>query len=189
MIIPPRERRPTESFEVEFCQLLKNYVPKAQQPKKVKKPKAKKAKATGAAKKVLVTGPKKGAKKGLVPQKAVSSKSLAALSVDQRVALARSAAAGLTRQQSATAAKLAEKGSLTHKWQYLNDVNKWADYAPAASVEVEKMYANWLVNPHVDVRCVRSGDWEYMVDFNAGQQQNITHKNHRIRQVQRIPVV
>ena len=118
----------------------------------------------------------------------MSSKSLAALSLQQRVAMARNAATSLTRQQSATAQKLADKGSLTHKWQYMEDNGKWFDYAPAASVEVERMYANWMVNPHVDVRCVKSGTWEYMVDFNAMQQQNIKHENHRIRKVQRVPV-
>jgi chemotaxis protein histidine kinase CheA len=197
MLIAPRERRATESFEVEFCDYLKGYVPASQRLKKAKKAKKGAKKAAAAAK---ATATPKGAKKGgakktaapaattsvLVKVPSKTGKSLMELS--ERVAMARQAAAGLTRQQSATARKLADKGSLTHKWQYKDDGSKWSDYAPLASVEVEKMYANWLVNPHVDVRCVKSGDWEYMVDFNAMQQQNIKHQNHRVRQVQRIPV-
>ena len=179
MIIPPRERRAAESYEVEFCDQFKVYVPK---PKKAAPKKKKATKAPAAAKKAGT------AKKVAAPKKQTSGGSLAALSFTARVAAARSAATGLTRQQSATAAKLADKGSMTHKWQFKDDGGRWSDYAPAASVEVEKMYANWLVNPHVDVRCVKSGTWEYMVDFNLMQQQNIKHENHKIRKVQRVPV-
>lgn len=156
------------------------------------KPAGKKAPAAKKAKGAAKPAAKKTAAKKLTAlvkkPSATTTMDTSAMAFNDRVAAARQAATGLTRQQSATAAKLAEKGSLTHKWQYLDDNGRWSDYAPAASVEVEKMYANWMVNPHIDVRCVKSGDWEYMVDFNAMQQQNIKHQNHRIRKVNRVPV-
>lgn len=92
----------------------------------------------------------------------------------------------LSRQQSAKAEKLFRAGCLSHKWQYKNDSGKWADYDKNASAEVERAYASWLVNPHIDVRSVHSGDWDYMVDFNLMTQQNIRHQAHKIRSIQRV---
>jgi hypothetical protein len=102
------------------------------------------------------------------------------------VALAESAVTGLTRQQSQSVGQLARQGSTSHKWQFKMDSGAWADYAPAANKEVEKAYASWLVNPHVDVRSVHSGDWHYMIDFNLNQQQNIQHAAHKIRDIRRV---
>eukprot|EP00672_Neobodo_designis_P009336 CAMPEP_0174856698 /NCGR_PEP_ID=MMETSP1114-20130205/36175_1 /TAXON_ID=312471 /ORGANISM="Neobodo designis, Strain CCAP 1951/1" /LENGTH=190 /DNA_ID=CAMNT_0016091503 /DNA_START=36 /DNA_END=608 /DNA_ORIENTATION=- len=190
MIIPPRERRAAESYEVEFCEQFRAYVPKSKREKK-KKTAKKKAAAKKAAAPAKAKAPKKVAAKKVAapkPKKTTSSGSLSALAFTKRVAEARQAVAGMTREESATAQRLAEKGSLSHKWQFREDGGRWGDYAPAASVEVEKMYATWLVNPHVDVRCVKSGTWEYMVDFNLMQQQNIKHQDHKIRKVQRVAV-
>lgn len=94
----------------------------------------------------------------------------------------------LTRQESAKAERLFRQGTRTHKWQYKNDSGKWADYDKAASDAVEAAYASWLVNPHIDVRSVHSGDWDYNVDFNLLTQQNIRHQAHKVRQIQRVPV-
>jgi histone H2A len=124
--------------------------------------KAKAAKATGAKKK---TG---GATKGS--------------------AVAAPTIAGLTRQESAQADKLFQKGTVSHKWQFKNDYGTWSDYAADASREVERAYAAWVVNPHIDVRSVMSGSWNYMVDFNLMQQQNIQHQNHRVREIRRVAV-
>ena len=68
---------------------------------------------------------------------------------------------------------MAQRGAATHKWQFLENNGKFVDYQKKASLEVEKAYASWMVNPHIDVRSVQSGDWEYMVDFNLNQQQNM----------------
>ena len=88
----------------------------------------------------------------------------------------------LSRKQS----QVAEKLAMSHKWQYVADHGKWSDYTPAASKELERAYASWIVSPHIDVRSVKSGDWEYMVDFNLSQQTNVKHPNHKIRKIQRI---
>jgi hypothetical protein len=94
----------------------------------------------------------------------------------------------LSRQQTAAADLLARTGSSTHKWQYMTDAGRWADYDPDASRAVEVAYASWLLDPHIDVRCVKSGDWEYMVDFNLMEQQNVKHHAHKRRKIQRIPI-
>jgi hypothetical protein len=101
--------------------------------------------------------------------------------------VSQAAEVSLSRQQSAKAEKLFRAGCLSHKWQYKNDSGKWADYDKGASEEVERAYASWLVNPHIDVRSVHSGDWDYMVDFNLLTQQNIRHQAHKVRSIQRIP--
>ena len=40
------------------------------------------------------------------------------------------------------------------------------DYDPNASDIVEKVFAEWRNNPVVDVARVKSGEYEYHVDFN-----------------------
>lgn len=110
-------------------------------------------------------------------------------SMNKLIALATQAETGLTRQQSATASQLARQGSQTHQWQFKTDTGAWANYSPAASKEVEKAYASWRVNPHVDVRAVHSGAWQYMVDFNLNRQQNIQHPEHKTRDIRRVSLV
>jgi hypothetical protein len=124
--------------------------------------------------------PPKGAARSATPA------SKAVVSMEKLVVIAAGADAGLTRQQSLTAAKLSRQGTQTHKWQFKTDAGQWADYRPDASKEVEKAYGLWRVNPHVDVRSVYSGDWHYMIDFNLNQQQNIQHPSHKIREIRRV---
>ena len=38
------------------------------------------------------------------------------------------------------------------------------------------------------MRAVKSGEWEYMVDFMAMKQTNLLHSNHTIRNIRRVPV-
>ncbi len=40
------------------------------------------------------------------------------------------------------------------------------DYDPSASKTVEKTFAEWRLNPIIDVARVKSGEFEYHVDFN-----------------------
>ena len=199
MKLEERVHKPAVDFLTEFCTILKPWF--AAKKAKGKKKKAA-AKAPKAGKKVNV--PKAKAAKKVALKKAGSSGSLkksassgsvakagsstAAMPFAARLALARKAGAGMTRQQSKTADELARAGAESHKWQFLSDASKWCDYAPAASVLVEKAYASWVVDPHVDVRAVKSGDWEYMVDFNLMQQQNVQHPAHKIRKVKRVAV-
>ena len=94
----------------------------------------------------------------------------------------------LSKSQSATANTLFRRGTETHKWQFQLGNGEYKDYAPDASQAVELAHSSWLLNPHIDVRSVKSGDWEYMIDFNLMQQQNIGHGSHRIRKIRRVPV-
>lgn len=76
----------------------------------------------------------------------------------------------------------------THIWQYVDNSGKFDDYDPSASDAVEECYQEYLKNPHMmDVRAVRSGDWQYQVDFLQMKQTNINHENHRVRTIRRIP--
>lgn len=75
-----------------------------------------------------------------------------------------------------------------HIWQYVDNSGKFDDYDPSASDAVEECYQGYLKNPHMmDVRAVRSGDWQYQVDFLQMKQTNINHENHRVRTIRRIP--
>jgi len=74
-----------------------------------------------------------------------------------------------------------------HLWQYHD--GSWKTYDPKASDVVEEVYQNYLSNRgDNDVRAVKSGQWEYMVDFLAMKQTNIQHANHTIRDIRRVPV-
>jgi len=55
-----------------------------------------------------------------------------------------------------------------------------------ASDVVEATYQEYLKNPGItDVRAIKSGQWNYMVDFRQMQQQNIQHENHTVRKIRR----
>lgn len=157
MKLEPRERRPFVAYEVDLLQFI---LPKRKVAAAKKAPAAAAKKAPAALTKVPSTA-----------------------SVAARLA----AVPALTRKQSIEADRRFREGLSTHKWQYKNDAGKWADYDKAASEEVEKAYANWTVNPHVDVRSVHSGDWDYMIDFNLLTQTNIRHAAHKVRSIQRVP--
>jgi len=70
-------------------------------------------------------------------------------------------------------------------WQY--EEGTWRNYYTEASNVVEDVYQDYLSNRGTtDVRAVRSGDFEYQVDFAAMKQTNITHANHTTRNIRRI---
>jgi hypothetical protein len=72
-------------------------------------------------------------------------------------------------------------------WQYFD--NTWKNYDKDASDTVEEVYQAYLTNRgETDVRAVKSGQWEYMVDFMAMKQTNIQHDNHTVRNIQRLAV-
>jgi len=69
-------------------------------------------------------------------------------------------------------------------WQY--EHNGWHDYDTTASDVVEAAFQDWQGNPYTDVRAIKSGQWQYQVDFNAMQQTNIEHVNHTRRSIRRL---
>jgi len=72
-------------------------------------------------------------------------------------------------------------------WQYLDGV--WKNYDALASNTVEDVYLKYLENRgDTDVRAVKSGSWEYQVDFMAMKQTNIQHANHTTRNIRRVKI-
>lgn len=81
-------------------------------------------------------------------------------------------------------------------WQYFDDNNfnavvkrsdGWYDYDWEASDVVEDEWQRYIVNRAMnDVRSVKSGQWEYMVDFVNWKQTNIIHQNHKVRSIRRL---
>jgi hypothetical protein len=73
-------------------------------------------------------------------------------------------------------------------WQYQD--GGWHDYDPAGSDEVEQTYQLYekekATGRVIDVRAVRSGSWEYQVDFRQFTQTNIRHEAHTVRSIRRI---
>ena len=67
-------------------------------------------------------------------------------------------------------------------WQYQANDGTWLNYDPEASDFVDEMYRNG----EPDVRSVKSGQWEYQVDFLVMKQTNTQKDNNRIRDVRRI---
>jgi len=73
-----------------------------------------------------------------------------------------------------------------HIWQY-DEKGTWKNYETEASNVVEEVYQKYLANRgDTDVRAVKSGQWEYMVDFMAMKQTNIQHENHTVRNIRRV---
>jgi len=70
-------------------------------------------------------------------------------------------------------------------WQYFD--GKWKNYDVEASNTVEEVYQSYLTNRGgTDVRAVKSGQWEYQVDFMAMKQTNLQHENHTTRNIRRV---
>lgn len=73
----------------------------------------------------------------------------------------------------ASSAETTEGGSkLVWVWQYYD--NGFYNYDTAASEVVEGVYQEYLTSPFTcDVRAVKSGQWEYEIDFRVMTQRNI----------------
>eukprot|EP00050_Salpingoeca_kvevrii_P005996 m.286864 g.286864 ORF g.286864 m.286864 type:complete len:398 (+) comp11659_c0_seq1:228-1421(+) len=75
-------------------------------------------------------------------------------------------------------------------WQYyVNDfvdgkATGWYNYTDSAAAIVEGVHSEWRNNEWLDVRSVQSGYFEYRVDFNAMEQENL--RTHKIRQIRRV---
>lgn len=72
------------------------------------------------------------------------------------------------------------------KWQYQSK-NKWYDYGNNASEKIEKAYQEYLKDPStsIDVVCVKSGKYNYQVDFICNTQTNIEDSMHLSNHVRR----
>eukprot|EP01117_Protostelium_nocturnum_P019730 TRINITY_DN8622_c1_g1_i1.p1 TRINITY_DN8622_c1_g1~~TRINITY_DN8622_c1_g1_i1.p1 ORF type:complete len:269 (-),score=92.68 TRINITY_DN8622_c1_g1_i1:33-746(-) len=103
--------------------------------------------------------------------------------------------------QNKRMAKIEEKGEeksakapvgikFDHFWQFETRNYGWVNYEPSASDIVEEVYRGYLANRGgTDVRAVKSGDWEYQVDFMAMKQTNLQHNSHTTRSIRRVPVL
>ncbi len=70
-------------------------------------------------------------------------------------------------------------------WQYYD--HSWKNYDTAASDAVEEIYLAYKDNRGgSDVRAVKSGSWEYLVDFMQMKQTNTQHPNHTVRDIRRV---
>lgn len=84
---------------------------------------------------------------------------------------------------SATSATPAESSGKPI-WQFQH--GGWKNYDAEASALVETQYQDWLNNNQMyDVRSVKSGTWEYNVDFRRMIQTNIQHPDHTERKIRR----
>jgi len=80
-------------------------------------------------------------------------------------------------------------------WQYYDNYKDtinispdgFYDYNPEASDIVETAWQKYITHRGLnDVRLVKSGEWEYMVDFMNWEQWNIIHSAHTKRNIRRI---
>lgn len=69
----------------------------------------------------------------------------------------------------------------------VQNASGWYDYDKPASDVVEEEWQKYIKNRAMcDVRAVKSGAYEYAVDFMSWTQTNITHHNHKVRRVRRL---
>jgi len=77
------------------------------------------------------------------------------------------------------------EGSGVPHWQYFD--GGWKKYDRAANDLVEAAYQDYVKDPtNFDVRAVKSGHWQYQVDFVNNKQTNIQHEAHTVRNIRRI---
>jgi len=77
-----------------------------------------------------------------------------------------------------------KEGEEAHVWEYKH--GGWHTYDQEASKMVEAIYQSWVSDPSVDIRTVKSGHWNYMIDFNTMKQTNIEHEDHTARDIRRV---
>jgi len=83
----------------------------------------------------------------------------------------------------------AASSELVWVWQFLENDSLYYNYEPEASDVVEEVYQSYVKSPGAtDVRSVKSGQWNYMIDFREMTQQNIQHENHKKRKIRRIQI-
>jgi len=94
-----------------------------------------------------------------------------------------------SRSKGAAADSSESSGELVWVWQFLENDGYYHNYDEEASNTVEEVYQMYLKSPGAtDVRSVKSGQWNYMVDFREMTQQNIQHESHTKRKIRRIQV-
>lgn len=90
---------------------------------------------------------------------------------------------------------IAESRKTKALWQYYDNnkaTNKvrpdgWYDYESKANEVVEEEWQKYIKNRAMnDVRAVKSGEFQYFVDFINWQQTNIIHPNHTKRNIRRL---
>jgi len=82
-----------------------------------------------------------------------------------------------------------EKSKFSHIWQFKENNNLWGNYDLKASDQLEEVYLAYLENREgTDIRTVKSGQWEYEVDFKTLQQTNIQHPSRTVRSIRRVPI-
>jgi len=100
-----------------------------------------------------------------------------------RKAAATTSEAGASEEATTTSSGKEGEGPGKYAWQYFDKT--WRNYDAGASAIVEGVYQEYLLNPDIDVRAVKSGDWQYQVDFTKMEQTNIQHANHTARKIRR----
>jgi len=138
--------------------------------KKGDKKEKKKKPATGAAKKKKAVAPKK---KRAEPKKKESG-----------------GEKGMEKElPKAAAGKKLHVSPAGHKFRWQYQDGAWKDYEANGSDIVEDAYQHYVKNPGMcDVRAVKSGQWQYQVDFLNLKQTNIQHENHTTRAIRRLPL-
>jgi len=159
--------------------------------KKGKKPEKKKS-----VKKVTKKGDKKVAKekipkKAKVPKKGDKTKAPVvskAPKVGRGVPKAAPKAAPKRGSSSGNVASTSSSsGDNVWVWQYFD--KGFQNYDAEASDIVEGVYQEYLTSPYTcDVRSVKSGQWQYEIDFRVMTQTNIQHENHTKRRIRRLQV-
>jgi len=144
------------------------------------------------------TSPKKASPKKASPRKKATSKVVALKKKTKKARTASSSSPSTSSSPASSGEPLVSpsKAPVVSKpiglkgdylWQY--DHNGWKNYEATASNVVEDVYQNYLSNRgDTDVRAVKSGQWEYLVDFMALKQTNIQHEAHTTRNIRRIKV-
>jgi len=74
------------------------------------------------------------------------------------------------------------------KWQFVENDKTWRDYQPDASAVVEQHHDEWAAGTGEELtRKIKSGYFNYTVDFSKMQQENADHAAHTKRRIRRVP--
>jgi len=75
----------------------------------------------------------------------------------------------------------------THYWVYGTLNYGWQKFYHEASDHIEAEYQKYIQDPYMfDVRSVKSGKYDFFVDFSRNIQMNVSHPQHRERPIMRV---
>ena len=84
--------------------------------------------------------------------------------------------------------KLIQQSINKYQWQYESG-DGWGNFDPEANKKMESLNKDYFFDERKSYTKIKSGKWEYFVDFDTYRQTNIQHSNHRTRKIRQVTLL